>query len=178
MVALVWTDITANYLTSSRSQLNSKLDSVTTNTQRQAQNIPSRSPVEVVSYNRVIRYHLVYAIVAVLFMAVYLVVLLVALGMCITGKSTLHLLNSLLNQTCVGRAVVSERYKNGGDMGMQARGMKTGDWIREYGSEDIDIVKERKRGQRWKDFQRQGVAQEYQPVDGKAYGQSASVVER
>jgi hypothetical protein len=146
MIALIWTDITANYVTSSRSQLNAKFSSVSTYVQREAQNIPSKTPVEVLYYSQVIRYHVAYAIVAIVFLAVYLVVLLAALGMCITQKSTLHLLKSLLNQTCVGRAVVSERYKHEGSIGMQARGMSTSDWIRDYGSEDINIIKKRKRG--------------------------------
>lgn len=168
MIALIWTDVTANYVTSTRSQLNADFSSVSTYVQREAQNIRSTSPVQVLSYNQVIQYHVPYAIVAIVFLALYLVVLLAALSMCITQKSSLHLLKSLLNQTSVGRAVVSERYKHQGSMAMQTKGMSTSSWIRDYGSEDIDIIKERKRGQGSNDSG--GSAQEYQPIEGQSEG--------
>ena len=165
MMALVWTDMTANYLTSSRSQLNAKFGSVTTYVQRQAQNIPGTSPVEVLTHNRVIRYHVPYAVLAIIFLAFYLVVILVALGMCITQKSTLHLLKSLLNQTSVGRAVVSECYKHEGSRGVEAKGMNTTDWIHNYGNEDIGIVKERKISQGSSKDSTPSIAQEDQHHD-------------
>ncbi|KIX02557.1 uncharacterized protein Z518_08498 [Rhinocladiella mackenziei CBS 650.93] len=170
MMALIWTDITANYVTSSRSQLNSKFNSVSTYIQRKEQNIPSSSPVEVLTYGLVIRYHIPYAIVAIVFLAVYLVVVVAALVMCITQKSTLHLLKSLLNQTSVGRAVVNERCKYQGSRAMQTKYMSTSEWIRDHGSEDIAIIKERKRGQRRRKDSGPGIAQEYLPVEGQGEG--------
>jgi len=46
-----------------------------------------------------------------------------------------------VNQTSVGRAVTVERYNGEGSMGVQARTMKTKEWIKEFGGEDIGISK-------------------------------------
>lgn len=147
MLALIWTDMTANYITSTRGQLNAKFNSVTTFVQRAAQQIPSSTSVKVQAYHQVVQYHVPYAIVAIIFLVLYLAVLLAALGMCISRRSTLHLLRSLLNQTSVGRAVTVERYAKDGGLGLQARVAETSKWVEKFGDEDIGVVKERKRGQ-------------------------------
>lgn len=165
MMALIWTDMTANYITSSRSQLNAKMPSVATNVQRQAQNISASQAVQVLAYSHVIRYHVPYAIVAIVFLALYLVVLVIALGMCISRRSTLHLMRSLLNQTSIGRAVIIERHREVGRKATQIQEVKTKDWVRDYGSADIGIVKERKR--RPTDH---GVAAEYQSLQAQGGG--------
>ncbi|KIW15425.1 hypothetical protein PV08_05471 [Exophiala spinifera] len=155
ILGLIWTDITANYITSSRGQLNSKFSSTTTYVQRQEQHVPDTATVEVLSYGVVTRYHLVYAILAIVVLALYSCVLIVALIMCVTRRSTFHALKSLLQQTSVGRAVIVERYKQE-STGLQAKTMNTRTFIREFGDEKLDIVKEHKAAA--------VPSQQYQPV--------------
>lgn len=164
MMGLIWTDMTANYITSARSQLNAMFETPLTNVARASLNIPRSRAVEIQTYSRVIRYRLPYAIAGIIFLALYIIVLAAALLMCITRRSTAHLLRTMLNQTSVGRAVTLERYRPNGGVAVHVRSMTTSKWISEYGSEDVGIIKERHKGHGRK-ASGEGSAQEYQAVE-------------
>jgi len=161
-MALIWTDIAANYLVGARSLLNANFTSPTTIAQREAQNIPSSVEVSTLTYERAIGYHFKYAALAVVFLSIYVLVLAGALILWVSRKSTFRVLNALMNQTSVGRAVTMERYKGDGSMGIQARTMKTSEWIKEFGDENIGISKTLS-GDSHGDAG-VGEAQEYEPV--------------
>ncbi|KAK6365389.1 hypothetical protein LTS17_011361 [Exophiala oligosperma] len=158
MLGLIWTDITANYITSSRNQLNSKFSSTTTYVDRQAQDVPDTATVEVLAYSVVTRYHLRYAALAIAVLTMYVCALIMAIIMCITRRTTFHSLKSLLQQTSVGRAVVLERYKKD-STGSQAKIMDTKTFVREFGDEKLDIAKEHGAVQ-----YAPGPSQQFQPV--------------
>ena len=141
MISLIWTDIAANYATGARSLVNANFTSTTTTAQRQAQSIPSSVEFPTLIYEHKIGYHFKYAALAVIFLSIYVVILVAALVLWVSRKSTFRILNTLVNQTSVGRAVTMERYNGEGSMGIQARTMKTKEWIKEFGGEDIGISK-------------------------------------
>lgn len=141
MLSLIWTDIAVNYLVGARGQLNANFSSVSTTAQRETQNIPFTVSVPVQTYERSIRYHLKYAIVAIVFLAIYVMVLAAALGLWVLQKSTFSMLKALLNQTSVGRAVTVERHKDGAREA-EIRSMTTTEWANEFGEEPMAISKD------------------------------------
>jgi hypothetical protein len=152
MLSLVWTDVMANFVMGSRSQLNANYSSTISPGQQQSK---SSQLVQALSYDRQIRYKLRYSIPAVIFLALYCAVILTALLLWITRRSTFSILGSLLNQTSLGRAITIERHKTD----PEPQTMRTNDWIRVFGDEKVGIWRKLSNEQ-----QHSGGGHDYQPV--------------
>jgi hypothetical protein len=131
IINLIWTDIMANYVVGTRSNIGA-YGSVSSNSSTH-----SGPLIRVGQFNHAIQYQMVYAIPAFIFLFIYLVVLIASIIMLVRRRVGFRTLKSLLNRTTVGRAITTERH--GHTAGVET--MSTAKWIETYGMEDVGIRK-------------------------------------
>lgn len=137
-INLIWTDIMANYVVGTLSNLNRR-------------NGSDSADITVRGFDRRVRYDLRYAIPAFIYLGVYVLVLVAALVLWAFRRATFADLRVLLNQTATARIAVA--WKERGAASIEADGldgdevarehgmMKTKDWIAKYGAVDIGVRK-------------------------------------
>ena len=136
IVNLIWTDIMANYVVGTKSTLSARnkfADGPINSTRRDTK----RPMIRVLRSARKIRYDLRYGIPGIMFLAFYVMAILSALTVWVTGRVHFRSLRTLLNQTATGRSVTVERY---GDAA-RAPAVGTRKWIQAFGEEDIGLRK-------------------------------------
>lgn len=122
---LIWTDLMANSVLGSKSQLSRN------GTAPLASTLVSTTP-----FRHVIEYNYLYAIPAFCFLVLYVLTLLISLIFFLIRRVRISTLRMLLNQTSAGRAVTTERH--GQRMPPQA---PTAQWVDMFGDEEIRVKK-------------------------------------
>lgn len=131
IVNLIWTDIMANYVLGTKSTLNADDRFVDSSE-------GAKGPmIRVLQSRRKVEYDLRYGILGIVFLAFYLMAILLALTFWVTGRVHFEYLRTLLNQTATGRCVTVERH---GDAA-RAPAVGTRKWIQVYGEEDLGFRK-------------------------------------
>jgi hypothetical protein len=116
---LIWTDIMANYVVSTRS-------------------VDKDALVRVRRFDRKIQYDMRYVIPAIVFLSLYVMIMGYAFVIWLLGRVRFQHLRTLLNQTATGRIVTVERYGEAA----RAPAVSTKEWVRKFGEEDIEIRKD------------------------------------
>ncbi|RFU24613.1 hypothetical protein B7463_g11732, partial [Scytalidium lignicola] len=122
---LIWTDLMANFVMGSKSQLS-----------RNGTAPLSSTLVSATPYTNTIKYNYIYAIPAFCFLVLYTLMLLVSLAFILFRRVHIGTLRMLLNQTSTGRAVTTERHGHR----ISAR-TPTNQWIDVFGDERIKVKK-------------------------------------
>jgi len=127
---LIWTDISANAVVGTRSQLPSE----------PLQNLVKRdgpatiAQVPITVYTRRIRFHFYYGIPAFLVLVLLAIVVVAALGFLAIGRTSLLRMRTYLNSTSAGRILTTLLYTN--DCSPNA---SRAEWIRAVGRKRIDL---------------------------------------
>ncbi|KAI9883072.1 MAG: hypothetical protein M1823_005164 [Watsoniomyces obsoletus] len=132
IINIIWTDFMANYVVGTRGQVPSSSSAITEDRRTEGVQIP------VNVFTRRVRYDLRYAIPALIFLVIYILVLAASILLLVWGRAGLGMLRRLLNLTAVGRAVTIERAVPPKTLPPNA---PTKEWIQMMGNEDLGIRK-------------------------------------
>lgn len=134
---LIWTDIMANYVVGTKSNLNAGNTSVDNSFNLNVTG--AKGPmIRVLRSRRKIQYDLRYGIPGIVFLAFHAIAIFFALAFWMTDRVHFEYLRTLLNQTATGRCMTVERH---GDAA-RAPTVSTRKWIQAYGNEDLGFKKE------------------------------------
>lgn len=162
IIDLIWTDLMANVLVSSKSVLSGRpATNSSTPAVRRREALKEYANMPAVQYSAGIAYDWKYAIPALVFLALYLVLLFLSAAMFCTKGLSFHSLRFVLNQTAAGRAITTERYRASADVDVA----KTSVWAKIRGDEIVRVGKH--------DAEHShliGSSQPYQAVENKAGG--------
>ncbi|KAK4501896.1 hypothetical protein PRZ48_007705 [Zasmidium cellare] len=159
IVDLIWTDLMANALVSSKSVLSGRPSTNSSAPALQRRDSPEQSAnIPAVQYSAGIAYDWKYAIPALVFLTLYLALLVLSALMFCTKGLSFRSLRFVLNQTAAGRAITTERYQASTDVDLA----KTSVWARVRGDEVVRVSKH--DGDR---SQMAGAPQGYQAVETK-----------
>lgn len=136
IVNLIWTDILANYVLGTISTLNAG-NSFAGDSANSAGKDTKGPMIRVLRSRRKVRYDLRYGIPGMVFLAVHVIAIFLALTMWLADRVQFTYLRTLLNQTATGRCVTVERH---GDAA-RAPSVGTRQWIQAYGEEDLGFRK-------------------------------------
>jgi hypothetical protein len=151
IINLVWTDIMANYVVGTLSNLNRRNGSSSPN-------------IVVESFEHAVCYDLRYAVPAFVFLFLYALAMVLVMALCVLRRATLRDIRALLAQTATGRAAIIWKERAGTFSEIEQEDyedslrlhacMRTKEWTSKFGSEDIglrkrpsgrDVVEERTR---------------------------------
>lgn len=138
IVDLIWTDLMANAIVSSKSVLSGRPATSSSAPAVQRRDVSEEyASMPAVQYTTGIAYDWKYAIPALVFVALYLALLFLSGVMfCTTGLS-FNSLRFVLNQTAAGRAMTTERYQASADVDVA----RTSVWARVRGDEVVRVGK-------------------------------------
>lgn len=138
IVDLIWTDLVANALVSSKSVLSGRAATNNSTPAVRRRDVPEQSMlVPAVRYSASIGYDWNYAIPALVFLAMYIGLFALSLLMFCTRGLDLGILRFVLNQTSPGRAITTERYQASSDVDFA----RTSVWARVRGDEIVRVGK-------------------------------------
>lgn len=160
VVDLIWTDLMANALVSSKSLLSGRPATSSSTPSLQRRDVSAKEAnMPAVQYSAGIAYDWKYAIPALFFLALYLALLFLSTVMFCTRGLSFRGLRFVLNQTAAGRAITTERYQASSEVDLAL----TPVWARVRGDEIVRVGKH--------DAEQSypiGSSQPYQVVENKA----------
>lgn len=137
IVNLIWTDISADAVVGTRSQL--PLEPLQNLAKRDEPTTTIKVPITV--YTRQVRFHIYYGIPAFLVLTLFAIVSLTAIVFMLLGRTSPSRMRKFLDQTSAGRILTMFLYTND-----CAPGAPRADWIRAVGRKRIDLGGQYPRG--------------------------------